>query len=258
MYMIVRPRGMVLVNKLDRSWLVSVRNAAVWDISFSVSCSTSRACLRTSLERNVSRQCLFLHTRRKQIPSTELCPPEKANTDEQRSHSALVDDKNVLTSSSRGSLCSVHQNSDGSYCVKTVLLIERHSGRKVIAVSLGLNFKSQESLSALEPVRSRSNVHPKISSLALLLRLCEEQIQYRRRTTFGIRVSTLRVHTEVPTTRAACEDHLRQHVPMTQLKIAASVYLWTFDVRIFRSAPRDEDMDSLSISRYGNIVVCSA
>ena len=35
--------------------------------------------------------------------------------------------------------------------MKTALLIERRSGLKVIAVSQGLNFKSRESLSALEP-----------------------------------------------------------------------------------------------------------
>ena len=35
--------------------------------------------------------------------------------------------------------------------MKTVSLIERHSGLKVIAVSQGLNFKSRDSLSALEP-----------------------------------------------------------------------------------------------------------
>ena len=48
-------------------------------------------------------------------------------------------------------MCSVYHDSDGSYCVKTVLLIERQSGRKVIAVSQELNFKSRDSLSALEP-----------------------------------------------------------------------------------------------------------
>ena len=36
------------------------------------------ACLR----RNVNRQCIFLHTRGKWIPSTKLCAPEQANTDE--------------------------------------------------------------------------------------------------------------------------------------------------------------------------------
>ena len=45
----------------------------------------------------------------------------------------------------------MNQCSDGSYCVKTVLLVERHSDRRVIAVSQGLNFKSRNNLSALEP-----------------------------------------------------------------------------------------------------------
>ena len=51
--------------------------------------------------------------------------------------------------------------------MKTVLLIERHSGLKVIAVSQGLNFKSRDSLSALEPSDPGPMLHPKISSLAL-------------------------------------------------------------------------------------------
>ena len=44
---------------------------------------------------NVSRQCTFFahETRGKQILSTKLCPPEQVNTDEQRSHSAVVDDR---------------------------------------------------------------------------------------------------------------------------------------------------------------------
>ena len=49
------------------------------------------------------------------------------------------------------SFCSVNQCSGGLNCVKTGLLIERHSDRKVIAVSQRLNFKSRDNLSALEP-----------------------------------------------------------------------------------------------------------
>ena len=68
--------------------------------------------------------------------------------------------------------CSVYQDSSGSYCVKTVLLIDRHSGRKVIAVP-----RVELSLSALEPSDPGPiNVHPKISSLVIVLRFCEEQI----------------------------------------------------------------------------------
>ena len=85
--MIVLPCGMVFVSKLHTVC------AVLSDISFFFfSCSTSRACLCASLEKNVSCQCMFLRTRGKQILSTTLCPPEQVNTDEQRSHSAMVDD----------------------------------------------------------------------------------------------------------------------------------------------------------------------
>ena len=56
-----------------------------------------------------------------------------------------------MTSSSHTSLCCVHQDSDGSYFVKIVLPIERQSGRRVIAMSQGLNLKSRDNSSALDP-----------------------------------------------------------------------------------------------------------
>ena len=93
----------------------------------------------------------FLRTRGKRIASTKLSPPAHWCTDEQRSHSASAEGGTFLTLSSHTLLLHVYQVSDGPYCVKTGLLIERHSGRKVIAVSQGLNFRSRDSLSALEP-----------------------------------------------------------------------------------------------------------
>ena len=74
-------------------WLVSVMNAALLDFSFFCSCSTSRTCLCASLERNVNRQCTFLHTRGKRILSRKLCHPEKGDTAEERSHIALVENR---------------------------------------------------------------------------------------------------------------------------------------------------------------------
>ena len=79
-----------------------------------------------------------------------MCPPVPENTDEQRSPNAVVVDKCFYIVESRVTLLSV-LNFGWSYCVNTVLLIERHSSRQVYAVSHGLNFKSKDSLSALEP-----------------------------------------------------------------------------------------------------------
>ena len=125
--------------------------------------------LTTGLAKNVNRQCIFLRARDKLIPPSKLCSPVQENRDEQRSHSALVDGRMFLTSSSHTSLC---QDSNGSYCAKTLLLIERHARRKVIAMSKGSNFKSRD----IEP----SDPGPlKISNLALSLRFCEEH-QHRR------------------------------------------------------------------------------
>ena len=70
--------------------------------------------------------------------------------------------------------------SHGSYCLKTVLLIERQSGLKVIAVSQGLNVTSRDSLSALEPSDPGPMYIRKFRVLPLLGRFCEEQVQYRR------------------------------------------------------------------------------
>ena len=140
-----------------------------WIFRSSVSCSTLRACICACLERNAKHRCIFWHTRGKQIPSTKLCPPEQANTDEQRSHCASDEDRTVLTSSSHVLLWHVYQGSNWSYCVKTVLLIERHSGLTVIAVSQWLNFKSRDSFSALDssvtfhPSRIHRQMHSRFS-----------------------------------------------------------------------------------------------
>ena len=45
------------------------------------------------LEKNVRRRRIFSRTRAEEIPPTGLCPPEQADSDEQRSRSASVDVK---------------------------------------------------------------------------------------------------------------------------------------------------------------------
>ena len=57
--------------------------------------------------------------------------------------------------------------------MKTVLLIERHSGLKVIAVSQGLNFKSRDSLSALE----LSDPRPKYIRKFRVLPFCSASVK---------------------------------------------------------------------------------
>ena len=64
-------------------------------------------------------------------------------------------------------------------CEKTVLLIECYSGRKVTAVPR-VELQVEKQLVCTRTIRPRSNVRTKISSLALLLSFCEEQVQYRR------------------------------------------------------------------------------
>ena len=113
--------------------------------------SCSRVCFCASLETNVNRRHIFFRTRGKRIASTKLSPPAEGCTDEQRSHSALVEDRTFRHRHATRYFWHVYQGSNGSYCVKTVLLIERHSGLKAIAVSQGLNFRSRDNLSALEP-----------------------------------------------------------------------------------------------------------
>ena len=97
------------------------------------------------------RQCIFFAreiSRLRAQTCFSLCKKLRMDND----HTAhRVGEKNFLASSSHTSFCSVYQDSDGSYCVKTGLLIERHSGLKIIAVSQGLNLKSRDNLSALEP-----------------------------------------------------------------------------------------------------------
>ena len=53
--------------------------------------SVTRLC--AGLGRNVNHRRIFLRTTGKRIASTKLGPPDQAETDEQRSHSALVEDK---------------------------------------------------------------------------------------------------------------------------------------------------------------------
>ena len=116
-----------------------------------VSCSTSRVCLGASLGRNVNHRRIFCAREENVLLQQNWVLRINRIRMKQRSHSASVGDKNLLTSSSRTLPWHVYKVSKGSYCVKTVLLIERHSDLTVIAVSQGLNFKSRDSLSALEP-----------------------------------------------------------------------------------------------------------
>ena len=62
----------------------------------------------------------------------------------------------------------------------------------------------------------------------------------------------------IPTTQAACEDHPRQLVPVTQLKVAASVYLLTLAIQISYSASRNENEVFQSTSQDENKVFRSA
>ena len=83
MFIIGRPCGIVLVNKLHMTCFVSVMNAALLDSSFFCSLfNVTRLSLYRSGE-NVSRQCKFLRMRDKQIPPTKLCSPVLENSDEQ-------------------------------------------------------------------------------------------------------------------------------------------------------------------------------
>ena len=78
-----------------------------------------------------------------------------------------------MTSSSHTSLCSARQDPDWSNRVKTVSLIECHSGRRVIAESQGLNLRSRDKLSALEP----SNPGPIYTRKFRVLPLCSASVQ---------------------------------------------------------------------------------
>ena len=124
--------------------------AVLSDISFfCLLFNVTRLSLCKSGEKRESSTHNFFRTRRKRIASVKPSPPAQRCTAEQRSHSASDGGRTFSTSSSHTLLWHVYQGSNGSCCVKTVLLIERHSGLKVIVVSQGLNFKSTDSLSAL-------------------------------------------------------------------------------------------------------------
>ena len=127
-------------------------------------------------------------------------------------------------------------------------------GPEGIFLSQRLNFKSMDSLSALGP----SDPGPMYIRKFRILPIFSASAWSK----FNIVVVnvdiTLQVHTEVPTIRAASEYHLRQLALVSQLKIATMAFQLTLDIQIFRSIPWGEDKGSLSISRYANIVVCSA
>ena len=139
-----------------------------WIFRSSVSCSTSHACPCTGLAktwivnayfcaREISRLC--------QQICVPLCNKIRVNSDHTAHWSMIqrldIIEPNVIL------LCVPR-------CVKTVLLIERYSGRKVTAVPR-VELQVEKQLVCTRTIRPRSNVRTKISSLALLLSSCEEQ-----------------------------------------------------------------------------------
>ena len=109
----------------------------------------------------------------------------------------------------------------------TVLLVERLSGLKVIAVSEGLNFKSRDSLSAL--------TSENFESCPFCPRFCVEQVQYCR---------SERRHFEIVFPLSRFVPGYRQlELParIIFVKIAAPVYLLTFAIQISRWASRSEN-----------------
>ena len=83
MYIIVRPRAMVLVIRLHMIRLVSVMNACAVGYLVLLFFVQRHALVfvQVWMERTVKRQCLFLRSKDKQTPSTRMCPPQQVNTE---------------------------------------------------------------------------------------------------------------------------------------------------------------------------------
>ena len=142
---------MMLVNKFRETCFVSMSNDSLLDISFfcllfDVACLSSYKSgekLETSMHILAHERCACTANK-----SSSRCAGKYGWTMAKQRIGRWL---NILASSSHTSLWYVRQDPDGSCCAKTALLIECSSDRWVIAVSQGLNFKSRDRLSALEP-----------------------------------------------------------------------------------------------------------
>ena len=137
------------------------------DISF-FCCSTLRACPCTGLQKNVSRQFILLRTRDKQTLPTKLCPPKE--TDEQRSYSALVDERFDIIEQHVALFCGPRLK----WIVREDCLVHRAPLRsKTDRCVPKVELQVKRQLVCNRTVRSRSNVNPKnVESCPFAL--CEE------------------------------------------------------------------------------------
>ena len=124
--------------------------------------------------------------------------------------------------------------------MKTLLLIERHSGLKVIAVSQGLNFKSRDSLSAL----GLSHPGPMYIRKFRVLPFCSASVKSK----FNIVVANDDIWNSYfhspgsywGADNSSCLRRSYSTTCMTQLKIAASVYLLTLATQISLGISKQE------------------
>ena len=151
-----------------------------WIFRSSVLCSTSRACPCARPEKKVGRQCLIFCAREarrfRQQSCVLLCKKIRMNNDH-KAHRSMIKRLDiiephvtVLCAPRSGWVilredCPARRASFGSKSNRSVPRSELQVERQLVCT---------------RNVRSRSNVHPKMSCIALSLRFCEEQNQYCR------------------------------------------------------------------------------
>ena len=136
-----------------------------WIFRSSVSCSTSHACPCTGPGRKTWIVNAYFCAREISRLCQQICVPLCKKIQVNNNHTAHwsmiqrldIIEPNVIL------LCVPR-------CVKTVLLIERYSGRKVTAVPR-VELQVEKQLVCTRTIRPRSNVRTKTSSLALFAQL---------------------------------------------------------------------------------------